>query len=58
MISFAGIIHFSKFGKLYHFSWLEVGPNATFNWDEARNYCRRFCMDAIAFDSFDEEPIL
>ena len=52
--TFVGVIHFSKFDKFYHFSWLEVGLNTTFDWDSARNYCRRFCMDAIAFESFDE----
>jgi hypothetical protein len=49
-----GIVHLVKFDKFYHLSWLETGLNTTFNWDEARNYCRRFCMDAIAFESFDE----
>ena len=49
-----GIVHLVKFDKFYHFSWLETGLNTTFNWDEARNYCRGFCMDAISFESFDE----
>ncbi len=52
--NFQGIVHVVKFDKFYHLSWLETGLNTTFNWDEARNYCRRFCMDAISFESFDE----
>ena len=38
-------------GKKYHFSWLEVGEDRKFKWEEARNYCRRFCMDAISIES-------
>jgi len=44
-------IHLEKHGKKYHFSWLEVGENRKFEWEDARNYCRRFCMDSISITS-------
>lgn len=44
-------VHFERFGKRYHFSWLEVGRDTKFDWEGARNYCRRFCMDSISFES-------
>ena len=40
-----------RFGKTYHLSWLELGLDRKFEWEDARNYCRRFCMDSITFDS-------
>ena len=47
----AGVIHAERFGKKYHFSWLEAGPNTKWDWEGARNYCRKFCMDSIAINS-------
>lgn len=44
-------IHMQRFGKRYHLSWLELGLDEKFDWEGARNYCRRFCMDSITFDS-------
>ena len=32
-------------------SWIELGLDEKFEWEDARNYCRRFCMDSITFDS-------
>ena len=46
-----GKIHMQRFGKSYHMSWLELGLDEKFEWEDARNYCRRFCMDSITFDS-------
>ena len=40
-----------RFGKKYHLSWLEHGLDRKFEWEEARNYCRKFCMDSVTFDS-------
>jgi len=45
------VIHEERFGKAYHFSWLEAGPNTKFDWEGARNYCREFCMDSVTIDS-------
>jgi len=45
------IIHADRFGKAYHFSWLEAGVNSKWDWEGARNYCRRFCMDSISIGS-------
>merc|ERR1712032_144494 len=45
------VIHAERFGKRYHFSWLEAGPNTKWDWEGARNYCRKFCMDSIAINS-------
>ncbi len=39
------------FGKRYHLSWIAEGLDAKFTWVEARNYCRKFCMDSVSFDS-------
>ena len=50
----AGVIHAERFGKRYHFSWLEAGPNTKWDWEGARNYCRKFCMDSIAINSVAE----
>jgi hypothetical protein len=50
----AGVIHEEKFGKNYHFSWLAVGKDTKWDWEGARNYCRRFCMDSIAIGSKEE----
>merc|ERR1712129_451069 len=47
-------VHLERHGKKYHFSWLEVGENRKFTWEQARNYCRRFCMDAISIQSVAE----
>ena len=46
-----GSVHYQNFGKRYHFSWLSVGVDTKWTWVEARNYCRRFCMDAVSFDT-------
>ena len=51
---FTGKVHLERHGKRYHFSWLEVGEDRKFKWEEARNYCRRFCMDAISIESDNE----
>ena len=51
---FKGKVHLERHGKKYHFSWLEVGENRKFTWEQARNYCRRFCMDAISIQSVAE----
>jgi len=48
------VIHAERFGKRYHFSWLEAGPNTKWDWEGARNYCRKFCMDSIAINSVAE----
>ena len=48
---FPGSVHYQNFGKRYHFSWLSVGVDTKWTWVEARNYCRRFCMDAVSFDT-------
>jgi hypothetical protein len=50
----AGVIHEERFGKNYHFSWLAVGKDTKWDWEGARNYCRRFCMDSIAIGSKEE----
>jgi len=44
------LIHADRFGKAYHFSWLEE-PDKKWDWEGARNYCRRFCMDSVTIDS-------
>ena len=49
--TFPGSIHYQNFGKRYHLSWLSVGVETKWTWVEARNYCRRFCMDAVSFDT-------
>ena len=46
-----GIVHRERFGKSYHFSWLAVGRDRKWTWEEARNYCRDFCMDSISISS-------
>ena len=51
-LQIAGVIHAERFGKRYHFSWLEAGPNT--NWEGARNYCRKFCMDSISIETKNE----
>jgi len=42
---------------LYWFSWLSDDPelrNAEWDWFNARNYCRKRCMDLVSIESFDE----
>ena len=51
----AGVVHATRFNKNYHFSWLAVGPNTKWDWEGARNYCRKFCMDSISIDSVAEK---
>ena len=51
---FSGVIHAQRFGKSYHFSWKETGPNKKWDWEGARNYCRKFCMDSISIDTKEE----
>jgi hypothetical protein len=46
------------YSKKYHFSWLEVGKDTKFGWEEARNYCRRFCMDSVSILSTDEMNLI
>ncbi len=48
------MVHFESFGKRYHFSWKAVGKDKKFDWEGARNYCRKFCMDAISIESVAE----
>jgi len=48
------VIHAQRFGKSYHFSWKETGPNKKWDWEGARNYCRKFCMDSISIDTKEE----
>ena len=48
---FIGKVHLERHGKKYHFSWVETGKDRKFTWEQARNYCRRFCMDAISIQS-------
>merc|ERR1712025_1367116 len=45
------IIHAERFNKAYHFSWLEEGKDKKWDWEGARNYCRKFCMDSISINS-------
>ena len=47
----SGVIHKTRFNKNYHFSWLEVGRNTKWDWEGARNYCRKFCMDSITIET-------
>lgn len=42
------IIHAERFGKAYHFSWRLTDQK--WDWEGARNYCRRFCMDSVAIE--------
>jgi len=48
------VIHTKKFGKAYHFSWREAGKDTKWDWEGARNYCRKFCMDSISIESKQE----
>ena len=48
---FVGVIHATRFNKKYHFSWLAVGKNSKWDWEGARNYCRKFCMDSITIET-------
>jgi len=48
----AGVQRFD--GHLYYFSWLDSDPsvrNAKWDWFNARNYCRKRCMDLVSFES-------
>merc|ERR1712045_123515 len=45
------VVHKSRFNKNYHFSWVAVGRNTKWDWEGARNYCRKFCMDSITIDT-------
>ena len=47
----AGRIHTKRFGKSYHFSWLATGKDTKWDWEGARNYCRKFCMDSISIET-------
>ena len=47
----SGVVHKSRFNKNYHFSWIAVGRNTKWDWEGARNYCRKFCMDSITIDT-------
>ena len=40
LLNFPGIVHESRFGKSYHFSWLAAGRDTKMDWEGARNYCR------------------
>ena len=50
----AGRIHTKRFGKSYHFSWLATGKDTKWDWEGARNYCRKFCMDSISIETKNE----
>ena len=50
-----GVIHERRFNKAYHFSWLAVGKNTKWDWEGARNYCRKFCMDSISIETKQEK---
>ena len=50
-MSLSGVVHKSRFNKNYHFSWLAVGRNTKWDWEGARNYCRKFCMDSITIET-------
>eukprot|EP00095_Tigriopus_kingsejongensis_P001575 maker-scaffold907_size82601-snap-gene-0.24 protein:Tk01575 transcript:maker-scaffold907_size82601-snap-gene-0.24-mRNA-1 annotation:"c-type lectin precursor" len=54
----AGKTHFTRDGKNYHLSWLELGKSLEFTWEGARNYCRKFCMDSITIDSQAENEMV
>jgi len=44
-------------GHLYWFSWQDNDPNvknAKWDWFNARNYCRKRCMDLVSFETADE----
>ena len=49
--NWTGVIHAENFGKAFHFSWLEAGRDKKWDWEGARNYCRKFCMDSISIES-------
>ena len=48
------VIHAENNGKAYHFSWLAVGKDTKWDWEGARNYCRKFCMDSISITDKEE----
>ena len=54
IFTYSGVIHAEKFGKAFHFSWLEAGKNSKWDWEGARNYCREFCMDSISITTEQE----
>ena len=44
-------------GHLYWFSWQDNDnsvKNAKWDWFNARNYCRKRCMDLVSFESREE----
>merc|ERR1712080_470284 len=44
-------------GHLYWFSWQDTDPsirNTKWDWFNARNYCRKRCMDLVSFESKQE----
>ena len=43
-------IHFSDVDFEYHFSWIPH-PDRTFNWPQARKYCRSLSMDSISMET-------
>ena len=49
MLRFAGIRHAEWNGTWYFFSWEHPQTrNATATWFQARNVCRRHCMDSVS----------
>jgi len=51
-----GAVH--RFGRhLYYFSWLDTDSrvsNTKWSWFNARNYCRKRCMDLVSFETKNE----
>ena len=53
MLHFAGIRHAEWNGTWYFFSWEHPQTrNATATWFQARNVCRRHCMDSVSLGAF------
>ena len=44
------------FDKSFHFSWLVTTDQ--WDWAEARNYCRKFCMDSVTVRTVQERKWL
>jgi len=53
--SMPGVQQFN--GRNYYFSWLDTNgriSNTKWDWFNARNYCRKRCMDLVSFESQQE----
>ena len=46
-------IHYSDADFEYHFSWIPH-PDRTFNWPQARKYCRSLSMESISMENADK----